>query len=46
VRNYNHEQTRVGNVIIPVTQEFISQTLDLPMIGENYHKGLHLKEKA
>ena len=46
INNYSQEQTRVGNVIIPVTQEFLSQALDLPMIGENYHKGLHFKEKA
>lgn len=46
INNYGQDQTRVGDVIIPVTQEYISQALDLPMIGEKYHKGLHFKEKA
>lgn len=46
INNYTQEQTRVGNIIIPMTQEFLSQALDLLMIGENYHKGLHFKEKA
>ena len=46
IKNYSQDQTRVGYVIIPVTQEYLSQALDLPMIGEKYHKGLHFKEKA
>lgn len=46
VNNYTQEQTRVGNLIIPVTQEYIFKALDLPLIGKNYHKGLHFKEKA
>ena len=29
-----------------MTQEYLSQALDLLMIGEKYHKGLHFKEKA
>lgn len=46
INNYSQDQTRVRDVIIPVTQEYLSQALDLPMIGEKYHKGLHFKEKA
>ena len=46
INNFNQDQTRVGDVIIPVTQEYLSQALDLPMIGEKYYKGLHFKEKA
>ena len=36
----------VVNLIIPLTPEYISQALDLPLKEENYHKGLHFKEKA
>lgn len=36
----------VGNLVIPLTPEFISQALDLPLSGEQYHKGLHFKEKG
>jgi len=46
IDNFNQDQTRVGDVIVPVTQEYLSQALDLPMVGEKYHKGLHFKEKA
>lgn len=46
IDNFSQDQTRVGDVIIPVTQEYLSQALDLPMIGEKYYKGLHFKEKA
>ena len=43
--NYQ-DQTQVGEIIVPVTQEYLSKALDLPMLGEKYHKGLHFKEKA
>lgn len=46
INNYAQDQTMVGNLVIPLTPEFISQALDLPLIGEHYHKGLHFKEKA
>jgi len=36
----------VGNLIIPLTTEYISKKLDLPLAGEKYHKCLHFKEKA
>ena len=46
VNKYAQDQTMVGNLIIPLTLEYISQALDVPLTGENYHKGLHFKEKA
>jgi len=46
VNNYAQDQIMIGNLIIPLTQEYVSQALDLSLIGENYHKGLHFKEKA
>jgi len=46
IDNFSQDQTRVGDVIIPITQKYLSQALDLPMIDEKYYKGLHFKEKA
>ena len=46
INNFSQDQTRVGEIIVPVTQEYLSKALDLPLIGEKYHKGLHFKEKA
>ena len=46
INNFSQDQTRVGEIIVPVTQEYLSKALDLPMLGEKYYKGLHFKEKA
>jgi len=46
INNFSQDKTQIGELSIPVTQEFLSKALNLPMIGENYHKGLHFKEKA
>ena len=46
IKNFNQDQTRIGEIIVPVTQEYLSKALDLPMLGEKYYKGLHFKEKA
>jgi len=36
----------VGNLIIPLTPEYIFQALDIALTRENYHKGPHFKEKS
>jgi len=46
LENFEHGQTIVGEISIRLNPTFLSQELDLPLIGEEYHKGLHFKEKG
>ena len=36
----------VGSLHIPLTPKSISKALELPSLGELYHKGLHFKDKG
>jgi len=44
--HYEQGQTKVGDFSIPLNPRFLSKALDLPLTGEEYHKGLHFKEKG
>lgn len=46
IENFENGQTKVGELSIPVNSTFISQALEVPLIGEKYHKGLHFKGKG
>lgn len=46
IDNFNQDQTQISEVIVPVTPDYLSKALELPMVGEKYYKGLHFKEKA
>lgn len=45
IENFENGQTKVDELPIPVNPTFKSQALELPLIGEEYDKGLHFKEK-
>ena len=46
IEHLEHGQTRIGEISIPMNQTFLSQALDLPLIREEYHKGLNFKENG
>lgn len=43
---FENWETRVGEIPISVNPTFIPQALELLLIREEYHKGLHLKEEG
>jgi len=45
IEKFENGKTKEGELPIPVNPTLISQALELPLIGQEYHKGLHFKEK-
>lgn len=46
IKNFENGKTKVGELPISINPTFISQDLELPLEGEEYHKGFHFKEKG
>jgi len=46
IKFFENGQIKVGELPISINPTFISQALELPLEGEEYHKGFHFKEKG
>ena len=40
--SFDGMKAQVGDIVLQLTKQFLSQTIGLPMVGEHWYKGKHM----